>query len=187
MEASLIMAKSRKPSTDEIDLFRRSVGPVRKIHHDKLVPERKTRPPRPRHYSTGNETDPTDSFSDGFDGGEVTADDALFFARPGLQQRQLQRLKRGQLPIGAELDMHGMTAATARTAVASFIEQCRAQRIRGVRIIHGKGYSAQGSAPVLKNRINTWLRQHQDVLAFSSAPVRDGGSGALHVLLRSGR
>jgi len=181
------MAKSRKPSADEIDLFRRIIGPVRKIHHDKLVPQRKTRPPRPRHYSVDHETTPTDSFSDGFDGGEVTADEALFFARPGLQQRQLQRLKRGQLPIGAELDMHGMTAATARTAVVSFIDRCREQRIRGVRIIHGKGYSAPGSAPVLKNRINSWLRQHHDVLAFSTAPVRDGGSGALHVLLRSGQ
>jgi DNA-nicking Smr family endonuclease len=128
-----------------------------------------------------------DSFSDGFDGGTVTADEDLWFARTGLQQRQLQRLKRGQLPIGAELDMHGMTTAMARAAVVSFIERCREQRIRGVRIIHGKGYSSQGSAPVLKNRLNSWLRQHHDVLAFSSAPIRDGGSGALHVLLRSGR
>ncbi len=134
-----------------------------------------------------NEAPLTDRFSDGFDDGEVTADEALFFARPGLQQRQLQRLKRGQLPIGAELDMHGMTAAMARTAVVNFITLCREQHIRCVRIIHGKGYSTAGRAPVLKNRINSWLRQHHDVLAFSSAQSRDGGSGALYVLLRSGR
>ncbi len=36
------MAKSRKPSTDEIELFRRSVGPVRKIHHDKIVAGQET-------------------------------------------------------------------------------------------------------------------------------------------------
>jgi DNA-nicking Smr family endonuclease len=117
----------------------------------------------------------------------VTSDEALFFARPGLQQRQLQRLKRGQLAIGAELDMHGMTAAMARSAVVNFIALCREQHIRCVRIIHGKGYGSGDSAPVLKNRINSWLRQHHDVLAFSSAQIRDGGSGALYVLLRSGR
>ena len=180
------MAKPRKPSTDEIELFRRSVGPVRKIHHDKIVPARKPPPSRPRRHGIFQEAPLTDSFSDGFEDGTVTADEPLFFARPGLQQRQLQRLKRGQLPIGAELDMHGMTAAMARTAVVKFIALCHEQQIRCVRIIHGKGYSSAGSAPVLKNRINSWLRQHQDVLAFSSAQIKDGGSGALYVLLRSG-
>jgi DNA-nicking Smr family endonuclease len=180
------MAKSRKPSTDEIELFRRSVGPVRKLHHDKIAPVRKAPPSRPRRHGIGDEMPLTDSFSDGFDGGVVTAEEILFFARPGLQQRQLQRLKRGQLSIGAELDMHGMSAAMARTAVVNFIALCHEQHIRCVRIIHGKGYTSAGSAPVLKNRINTWLRQHPDVLAFSTAQIRDGGSGALYVLLRSG-
>ena len=181
------MAKSGKPSTDDIELFRRSVGPVRKIHHDKTAPARNPPPSRPRRQARVYEALLTDSFSDGFDSGEVTSDETLFFARPGLQQRQLQRLKRGQLAIGAELDMHGMTAAVARTAVVNFIALCREQHIRCVRIIHGKGYSSGGSAPVLKNRINSWLRQHHDVLAFSTAQARDGGSGALYVLLRSGR
>lgn len=181
------MAKSGKPSTDDIELFRRSVGPVRKIHHDKTAPSRKPSPSRPRRQAPAYESLLIDSFSDAFDSGEVTSDEALFFARPGLQQRQLQRLKRGQLAIGAELDMHGMTAAMARSAVVNFIALCREQHIRCVRIIHGKGYSSGGSAPVLKNRINSWLRQHHDVLAFSSAQVRDGGSGAIYVLLRSGR
>ncbi|MGB5427039.1 MAG: Smr/MutS family protein [Gammaproteobacteria bacterium] len=181
------MAKSGKPSTDDIELFRRSVGPVRKIHHDKTMPSGKPLSSRPRRQAPAYEALLTDSFSDGFDSGEVTSDEALFFARPGLQQRQLQRLKRGQLTIGAELDMHGMTATMARSAVVNFIALCREQHIRCVRIIHGKGYGSGDSAPVLKNRINSWLRQHHDVLAFSSAQIRDGGSGALYVLLRSGR
>lgn len=180
------MAKSGKPSTDDIELFRRSVGPVRKIHHDKTVPPRKSLSSRPRRQIPGDEAVLTDSFSDGFDIGEVTSDEALFFARPGLQQRQLQRLKRGQLAIGAELDLHGMTAAMARSAVVNFIALCREQHIRCARIIHGKGYGSGDTAPVLKNRINSWLRQHHDVLAFSSAQIRDGGSGALYVLVRSG-
>ena len=180
------MAKSGKLSTDDIELFRRSVGPVRKIHHDKIAPARSSQTSRPRRRAAADEPLLTDAFSDGFDNGVVTSDEALFFTRPGLQQRQLQRLKRGQLAIGAELDMHGMTAAMARSAVVNFIALCREQHIRCVRIIHGKGYGSGGSAPVLKNRINSWLRQHHDVLAFSSAQARDGGSGALYVLLRSG-
>jgi DNA-nicking Smr family endonuclease len=126
-----------------------------------------------------------DNFSDAYDPGKVTAEETLFFARTGLQQRQLQRFRRGQLACAAELDLHGMTSASARTELMAFIAHCCAQRIRCVRIIHGKGYGSGGSAPVLKNRLNSWLRQHHDVLAFSSAQARHGGSGALYVLLRS--
>lgn len=179
------MAKSGKPSSDDIELFRRSVGQVRKIHQDKTGPVRKTLSPRPRRHTAHDEPPLTDSFSDTFDSGVVTPDEALFFTRPGLQQRQLQRLKRGKLPIGAELDMHGMTTAEAHGAVVNFIALCRDQHVRCARIIHGKGYGSGGSTPVLKNRLNAWLRQHHDVLAFSSAQVQDGGSGALYVLLRS--
>ena len=179
------MAKSGKPSSDDIELFRRSVGPVRKIHQDKTGPVRKTPSPRPRRNLPHDEPPLTDGFSDGFDSGTVTSDEALFFTRPGLQQRQLQRLKRGQLPIEAELDMHGMTAVLARSAVVDFIALCRDRHIRCVRIIHGKGYGSTNSAPILKNRLNSWLRQHPDVMAFSSAQIQDGGSGALYVLLKS--
>ena len=181
------MAKSGKPSSDDIELFRRSVGPVRKVQQDKAGPIRKTLSPRPRRNIPHDEPPLSDCFSDGFDGGSVTSDETLFFTRPGLQQRQLQRLKRGQLPIGAELDMHGMTAALARSSLVEFIALCRDQHIRCVRIIHGKGYGSADSAPVLKNRLNSWLRQHQDVMAFSSAQIQDGGSGALYVLLKSKR
>ena len=181
------MAKPGKPSSEDIELFRRSVGPVRKLHHDKTGPVRHAPSARPRRQYRDSDDLLTDSFSDAFDAGEVGSDEVLFFARPGLQQRQLQRMKRGQVQIGAELDMHGMTAAVARGALISFIAICRDQHVRYARIIHGKGYSTQGAAPVLKNRLNSWLRQHHDVLAFSSATIQDGGSGALYVLLRTRR
>jgi hypothetical protein len=37
---------------------------------------------------------------------------------------------------------------------------------------------------VLKNDINIWLRQHQEVQAFCSTAQKDGGAGAVFVLLR---
>ena len=182
------MASGKKPSADDVELFRRSVGPVRKIHNDRTTPVRKAPPPRPqRRYGSEAPVPPQDSFSDGFDTGAVSSEEDLFFARPGLQQRQLQRLRRGQLTCSATLDLHGMTAATARGEIVSFIDSCGAQHIRCVHVIHGKGYGSGGDMPVLKNRLNSWLRQHHDVLAFCSAQPRDGGRGALYVLLRSQR
>lgn len=179
------MSRNKKPSTDDIELFRRSVGPVRKIHNDRNTPARKALPPRPRQNHGFEAPLPVDSFSDGLDAGAVASEEELFFARPGLQQRQLQRLRRGQLACSATLDLHGMTTAVARAEIISFIDSCRSRHIRCVHLIHGKGYGGSGDLPVLKNRLNSWLRQHHDVLAFCSAQPRDGGRGALYVLLRS--
>ncbi len=36
----------------------------------------------------------------------------------------------------------------------------------------------------LKTHVNSWLRQHRDVLAFVSAPEKQGGTGAVLVLLK---
>jgi DNA-nicking Smr family endonuclease len=180
------MTSRKKPSQEDIDLFRRSVGVTRPVSSDTTARFRKLPSPRPRARPDLEDEPVEPGFSDGFDIGTVAADEALFFARPGVQQRQLQRLRRGQLAIGAELDMHGMTTATARSAISNFITRCRDRHVRCIRIIHGKGYGSKGDAPILKNRLNTWLRQHHDVLAFSSTPRQDGGTGAVYILLRSG-
>ena len=179
------MTKTSKPSAEEIDLFRRSIGQVRKISCDRVRHAHKPPPPRPRKCHEPVMPVMPDNFSDAHDPGSVSAEESLFFARPGLQQRQLQRFRRGQMTCSAELDLHGMTTAIARTELMAFIAYCSTRRIRCARIIHGKGYGSGGSPPVLKNRLNSWLRQHHDVLAFSSAQARHGGSGALYVLLRS--
>jgi DNA-nicking Smr family endonuclease len=181
------MSTRKKPSPEDIALFRRSVGQVRKVRHDKIGTTGKPPAPRPRFRLADNNRNATADLSDGFDAGEVAADDYLFFTSPGVQRRQLQRLRRGQLPIGAELDMHGLTTAGGRDELVEFIGRSRNRQIRCIRIIHGKGYGSRTDRPVLKNRLNTWLRQHPDVLAFCSAPVRDGGTGAVYVLLRTSR
>ena len=40
---------------------------------------------------------------------------------------------------------------------------------------------------MLKQKVNYWLRLRDEVLAFCSATRRDGGSGAVYVLLRNPR
>jgi DNA-nicking Smr family endonuclease len=179
------MSRPRKPSKEEIEEFRRSVGPVRTVRHDRISAAHKPPPPRPRADDGLLRDNSFDAFSDQLGEQAVGANDTLLFVRPGVQHRQLQQLRRGQFRNQAGLDLHGMNTAQARLAMAAFIAQCQARQIRHVRIIHGKGFGTAGDSPVLKNRINAWLQQHHEVLAFSSAQARDGGTGALYVLLRS--
>jgi DNA-nicking Smr family endonuclease len=50
--------------------------------------------------------------------------------------------------------------------------------------VHGKGNGSWQKQPVLKNKLNQWLRQRDEVLAFCSARPCDGGTGAIYVLLK---
>jgi len=180
-------------SNDDRDLFRKSVGKVKRLKQDRNQPQPPSRPPLRRkrlsediQRSIGpGEAPLSDHYQPEDDRGGIAADEALFFTRQGVQHKTLRRLKRGQLPCPMTLDLHGMTVAEAREALAGFIDASRRERQRSVRIIHGKGYRSVDSQPVLKGMVNTWLRQHDGVLAFCSARPADGGTGAVYVLIRA--
>ena len=117
--------------------------------------------------------------------GRVSTDDAmesgeeLLFLRPGVSRQTLRQMRRGRWVVEANLDLHGLTRSEAAAAVAGFLHRCTAQRMRCVRIVHGKGLG------VLKAKLRRWLPMKDEVLAFAQAPARDGGAGALLVLLKS--
>ncbi len=115
---------------------------------------------------------------------ETDASDSLSFHRSGVRDPIMRRLRRGGLPVESELDLHGMTQAHARGLLVEFLQHAESAGMRCVRIIHGKGMRSGSRGAVLKAAVNTWLRHHPAVLAFTSARPLDGGTGAAYVLLR---
>ncbi|WP_342219817.1 Smr/MutS family protein [Rickettsiella endosymbiont of Miltochrista miniata] len=113
----------------------------------------------------------------------IGSEDRLFFSRPGLQNKRIKHLTQGGIRQSDYLDLHQMTVDQARRAVLNFLLHSREHNYTCVRIIHGKG-KLNLSGAKLKNHVNCWLMQIPWVLAFSSAQPRDGGAGALYVLLR---
>ena len=102
----------------------------------------------------------------------------------GLDRRSAERLKRGRYAIEARLDLHGMTQAEAHRALAGFVAGSRALGRRCVLVITGHGRISGG---VLKAAVPRWLSepdQRRHVLAITPAQQRDGGAGALYLLLR---
>jgi DNA-nicking Smr family endonuclease len=51
--------------------------------------------------------------------------------------------------------------------------------------VHGKGLGSPGKVPVLKSKVQSWLIQKNQVLAFVQATPAQGGAGALVVLLQA--
>lgn len=168
----------KKTEDDELALFREAMGDVEPMAQDRAAPYQARRRPEPLNLPTG----------DGEDGDEladlaIETGDFLEFMRPGIQHRVFADLQRGMIPPDDSLDLHGMRVQEARRAFARFIGQSLQQQRRCVRIIHGKGRNSEGQQPVLKQKTNQWLRQMDAVLAFSTAPRWDGGTGATYVLL----
>ena len=106
----------------------------------------------------------------------------------GLDRRTARRLKRGQLPAEARLDLHGRTQDQAHDALQSFIEESRMARRRCVLVITGKGSVASGKGGVLRQMVPRWLNEpalRRHIIAITNAPESSGGAGALYVLLKS--
>jgi DNA-nicking Smr family endonuclease len=106
------------------------------------------------------------------------------FMRPGLQHRTMKQLRRGKITLDDSLDLHGSTARQARQQLGNFIAVSIANKFRAVIIVHGKGLRSTNNTPVLKTRVNYWLRDNESVMGFCPAPSHHGGSGALYVLLK---
>jgi DNA-nicking Smr family endonuclease len=180
----LLIGEVKKPDADDIQLFRNSVGHVRPVHHDRVVPPRHPVSTRPKFRERDEAEVLRDLLSDQFEPPEMETGEELLFIRTGLQQRTLKKLRRGLFVVGAELDLHGMTVPVARQAVGAFLHACKRQRIQCVRIVHGKGRGSRHRAPVLKQKVGRWLQQRDEVLAYCSARDCDGGTGAVYVLLK---
>ncbi len=129
-----------------------------------------------------------ESLSDEFD---VTTlldvDDQLSFRRTGVGLDVTRKLRSGAWSIQRQLDLHGLRTDEAREALGEFIRLAHRTGLRCVRIVHGKGLGSPGRVPVLKGRVQRWLVQKKEVLAFVQARPLDGGAGALVVLLQPGR
>ncbi len=174
----------KKTDPEDSQLFRNSVGKIKPVRNDRVMPPRRKPSPRPQLRDIDEPEVLRDMLSEQFEAANMEIDDQLIYVRPGLQQRTLKKLRRGQFIVDAELDLHGMTVAVARQAVAAFLHECLRRRVQSARIIHGKGRGSRQRGPVLKNKISQWLQQRDEVLAYCSARNCDGGTGAVYVLLK---
>jgi DNA-nicking Smr family endonuclease len=111
-------------------------------------------------------------------------------APAGLDKRTAQRLKRGQLGIEARIDLHGMTQEQAHATLSRFIRESRMAGRRSVLVITGKGSVKSGEGGVLRQMTPRWLNEptlRRHIVAISQAQQKDGGQGALYVLLKRRR
>jgi DNA-nicking Smr family endonuclease len=120
--------------------------------------------------------------------GFVVSDTAEYVEGIGynVNREVAKRLHKGEFSLQGYIDLHGLTVENAREAFEQFLKESIATGKRMVLIVHGRGLSSP-AAPILKSKVIEWLTTgpwRKWVIAFTSARLCDGGTGATYVLLR---
>jgi DNA-nicking Smr family endonuclease len=169
---------------DEGQLFRRAMADARPLVTDTVEPP-KRRPRALARFSRQDERQALrESLEDTPHAIEIANGSALFYRHASVNHKTMRRLARGGISVQAEIDLHGLISSEAKDVVRNFIEDALLRRYTCVRIVHGKGLGSGHNGPVLKRKVDQWLRRWEPVLAFVSARQADGGTGAVYVLLK---
>ncbi|HEX8884582.1 MAG TPA: Smr/MutS family protein [Noviherbaspirillum sp.] len=171
----------------EANLFRHSIGQVAPLRASEKAPHAPPLPePVARHHLADEQAALAQSLSDEFSVESLLeTDEGLSYARTGIGQEVVRKLRRGHWVTQSQLDLHGMRTDEAREALAEFLRLATRRGLRCVRVIHGKGLGSVNREPVLKKKVRNWLVQKDEVLAFCQARAADGGAGAVMVLLKA--
>lgn len=166
-------------------LFADAVGPVTPLpprdQADLRLPKP---PPEPRQREADERAALAEALSDEVDiESLLLTDDGLSYRRPGVGADVVTKLRRGQWAIQNQIDLHGLRRDEAREALLAFVREAARRGQRCLRVVHGKGHGSPGRQPVLKAKVQRWLAQSQEVIAFAQASGPQGGAGALIVLL----
>ncbi|WP_119460525.1 Smr/MutS family protein [Rhodospirillaceae bacterium SYSU D60014] len=188
------MSKKRRASEAELDLWRAAMRDAKPLPgRDASEPSAPALPPAERHApppATPPRSVPAAPSPAPPSPAARRRSSELGHGRSeGLDRRQAERLSRGRLPIEARLDLHGMTQAEAHARLNAFIARAVAANKRCVLVITGKGLYREGLG-VLREAVPRWLNEspnREHLLAFDYAQQRDGGLGALYVLLKRKR
>jgi len=168
----------------DIEIFKEAMSGVNPLSHDKAYHNGIKPKSKPEKAYNTEELFIHDPLSDELEIEEVDSAEILSFCRTGIQKNTFRKLRSGNYRISDELDLHGLTLKQAKKILVYYLQE--AVQFEGccVRIIHGKGHRSSNNKSVLKTHVNHWLSEHDRVLAFHSTKLRDGGAGAVYVLLK---
>ncbi|CNI35478.1 Probable DNA endonuclease SmrA [Yersinia pseudotuberculosis] len=172
------MKKKYHLTPDELQLFKESIAGAKKLRQDtivhhtppklgkKIVPERLLQEQVDASYYFSDEFQPL-----------LDTDGPTRYVRPGVDNFEVKKLRRGDYSPEMFLDLHGLTQKQAKQELGALIAACKREHVHCACVMHGHGKH------VLKQQTPLWMAQHPDVLAFHQAPKEWGGTAALLLLI----
>lgn len=167
-------------SADDDANLMHSLSGIRRLHHEQADLYAQKPRQQKRRWQQGRDTLTPRAHPVSHRVGDQSIDS---WFDPGMQKKLKQRIRMGQLPIDAILDLHGYRQQQALEALRSFVQEALRIDARLLLIIHGKGFRSESQA-VLRPLVQHWLAEQSMVLAYCPAQPADGGSGASYVYLK---
>lgn len=174
---------------EETRLFREAMADVKPISANKRIEKKnKSKPPVTGVSDTNSEAIGRLNNLIKYGHGFIVANTPEYMDGAGydVHPEIIKRLHRGDYSIQGYIDLHGLNVKDARDVLENFLEESIRTGKRAVLIVHGRGLSSPAQ-PILKTKVYEWLTRgprRKWVIAFSSARMQDGGTGATYVLLR---
>ncbi|BFI49009.1 UPF0115 protein [Yersinia pseudotuberculosis] len=172
------MKKKYHLTPDELQLFKESIAGAKKLRQDTIVhhtPPKLGKKIAPERLLQ-EQVDASYYFSDEFQP-LLDTDGPTRYVRPGVDNFEVKKLRRGDYSPEMFLDLHGLTQKQAKQELGALIAACKREHVYCACVMHGHGKH------VLKQQTPLWMAQHPDVLAFHQAPKEWGGTAALLLLI----
>lgn len=115
----------------------------------------------------------------------VVDKDALAQAAEERERNQSREYLK-KLPIGARIDLHGLTRDEAWERLDAFIGDCSRRGIQKVLIVHGKGHHSKerSDVSILSAMVRTFVELDRRLGASGHPDKRLGGSGATWAIIK---
>jgi DNA-nicking Smr family endonuclease len=165
-------------------LFREAIGPVKRMNAQESAIDKPKPEAAVRSLDADERQALIQSHTPDWNSLAELMGEALAYRRNEVTEATFKRLKRGSFAVQDEFDLHGMSTSQAEQYLKTFLHEAIENEHSCVRVVHGKGLRSESGLPVMKALVDRLLRHHGHVLAFSSAPAAQGGTGATLVLLR---
>ena len=115
----------------------------------------------------------------------IQSSEIISYKRCHLSKKQWRAFTQGNWKPSYSLDLHGLARENAWEAVQGYVDDLYCSQHKFGLIVHGRGHYSQDGVAYLKNMLAQHLQKLPTILAYHSAMPKDGGAGAVYVMIKS--
>ncbi|MBO4956947.1 MAG: Smr/MutS family protein [Rickettsiales bacterium] len=106
----------------------------------------------------------------------------------GIDKKLDKKLKNGNFIPDIKVDFHGLTLDNAFDCLINTVNYAYENGLKFVLAVTGKGYGTKSGKDSIKSQIDHWMTHPEisaKVIKYTDAQQKDGGTGAIYILIKT--